>query len=325
MAIKAMLIGGGPIGLIHGRNFADHPDCELAAVCDMSPEKLDALKEAFPGLPTFSSIDELLAGCDAELALMITNETLRVPPCIQLLEAGRHVFTEKPLHSRRDQFNLDDEDGRVAWTLIDAARRSGRRFGIDYNYHYFEHFVRLHDAVVSGRLGRPRLVWARAHFNCWSHVIDQILWNMGRPEWVQVLGDPSKPNWTRLIHMKWADGAEGELGGSLDWGFDDGPLKIMICGDKAYATACGLDGLYTLRETGSWPCKELERWTGQAAYEASFAKMADGVVRALAAGEPMPVDDRAAWDEQVFEAAVYRSAKTGQRIVLDMIDTELRS
>lgn len=325
MAIKAMLIGGGGMGIMHGKNFAAHPDCELLAVCDMDSDRLDVLKQEFPGLPAYASVDELLANCDAELAVMITNETLRVPPCVQLLQSGRHVFTEKPLHSRVNQFNLDDEDGKAAWTVIDAARKSGKQFGIDYNYHYFEHFKKLHDAFADGKIGAPKLVWARAHFNCWSHVIDQILWSMGRPESVQVLGDCGKENWTRLIHMKWANGAEGELGGSLDWGFDDGPLKIMICGDKAYGTALGLDGFYTLREAGSWPCTEIERWEGQGAYNDSFVHMADAVIKAMSAGEKMPVDEQAAWDEQVFEAAVYRSAKTSTSVSLDAVDEELRS
>jgi len=323
MAIKAMLIGGGPVGLIHGKNFASNPDCSLAAVCDMNPERMKLLQKEFPGVPAYDSIDKLLAHCDAELALMITNETLRVPPCVRLLEAGRHVFTEKPLHSRKNQFNLDDEDGKVAWRVIAAARKSGKRFGINYNYHFFPHFVKLHGAVTSGQLGTPRLVWARAHFNCWSHLIDQILWNMGRPEWVHTLGDCSKEDWTRLIHMKWSNGAEGTLGGSLDWGFDDGPLKLMICGDEAYATALGLDGFYTLRVRNSWPCKEIERWEGTGAYDESFKHHADAVVKAMVEGKPMPVDEQAAWNEQVFEAAVYRSAKTGRKVVLDQIDAEL--
>ena len=34
MAIKAMLIGGGGMGIMHGKNFAAHPDCELTAVCE---------------------------------------------------------------------------------------------------------------------------------------------------------------------------------------------------------------------------------------------------------------------------------------------------
>ena len=325
MAIKAMLIGGGGMGVMHGKNFAAHPDCELLAVCDMNAERLAVLQKEFPGLPAYASIDELLANCDAELAVMITNETLRVPPCVQLLEAGRHVFTEKPLHSRKNQFNIDDEDGKAGWQVIDAARKSGKCFGIDYNYHYFEHFAKLNQALVGGQIGTPTLVWARAHFNCWSHVIDQILWNMGRPEWVYTIGDCAKENWTRLIHMKWSNGAEGELGGSLAWGYDDGPLKIILCGDKAYGTALGLEGFYTLRKAGSWPCEELERWEGKGAYNDSFVHMADAVIKAMQAGEPMPVDEQAAWDEQVFEGAVYRSAKTGQRVVLDEIDEELRS
>ena len=66
------------------------------------------------------------------------------------------------------------------------------KFGIDFNYRFMTHFRKLHDDVAEGRLGEIRMVRARAHFNCWSHVIDQILWSMGLPEWVSVMGDPSE-------------------------------------------------------------------------------------------------------------------------------------
>jgi gluconate kinase len=58
---------------------------------------------------------------------------------------------------------------------------------------------------------------------------------------------------------------------------------------------------------------------------AGFKQHAGAVIKAMLEGRPMPVDDQAAWNEQVLEAAVYRSAKTGKRVVLDEIDKELRS
>jgi len=91
----------------------------------------------------------------------------------------------------------------------------------------------LHEDVAEGRLGEIQFVRARAHFACWSHVIDQVLWTMGMPEWVSVLGDPNKPGgWHRLIHMKWANGVDGELTGADSWGWYEDPLSVMVVGDK---------------------------------------------------------------------------------------------
>jgi hypothetical protein len=45
--------------------------------------------------------------------------------------------------------------------------------------------------------------------------------------------------------------------------------------------------------------------------------MADGVIKAMQAGKAFPADGEAAWNELLFEAAVYRSAvNDGERVML---------
>ena len=318
--VRCALVSGRGMGLKHGTNFQGNPNAQLLAVCEMDPDLLAKAKEQL-GVPGYASIDELLANCDAELVLLIVNETRRIPPLRQLLAAGRHVFTEKPLCGLEGQFRVREEDAAIAAPAIRAWRDSGLKFGINYNYRFFRHFRKLHDAAVEGSLGEIRMVRARAHFNCWSHVIDQILWTMGRPEWVSVLGDPAEQGgWTRMIRMKWANGVLGQLDGSNLWGYDDHPLRIMIVGDKSCAEARGLDGWYRRSKGNSWPTAVEELWEveeGVQEYGESFGRMANAVVEALEAGQAFPADGEAAWDELVFEAAVHRSAlHDGERVCL---------
>jgi len=295
------------MGLKHGRNFHNHPDAEVIAVCDMDPQKLDLLEREF-NVPGYPSIEELLADCNPDLVLLIVNETRRVRPLRQLLAAGQNVFTEKPLCGLEGQYRVREEDAVIAAPAIKEWRGSGVKFGIDFNYRFMEHFRRLHEDVTQGVLGRIRMVRARAHFNCWSHVIDQILWSMGLPEKLSAIGNPREPGpWPRMIQMKWADGTIGSLDGTNLWSI---PLEIMIIGEKGYAEAKGLVGWYRRYKPGwgggaevSWEAKpdepEMER---------SFVRMADGVIKAMLADKPMPADGNAAWNELLFEAAVHRSA-----------------
>lgn len=318
--IKCALISGRGMGLRHGGNCHKHPDAEVVAVCEMDPELLAAAQKQF-GVPGYASIDELLANSDAELMLLIVNETRRVAPLRQLLAAGRNVFTEKPLCGLEGQFRVREEDAAIAAPAIKEWRESGLRFGIDYNYRFFRHFVKLHEDAVQGRLGEIKMVRARAHFNCWSHVIDQILWTMGTPEWVSVIGDPNEPGgWQRIISMKWASGAVGTLTGSNTWGYDDHPLRVMIVGDKSYGEARGLDGWYRRCQADAWGQKVEELWEvekGVKEYAESFGRMDDGVIKAMLADEPFPADGEAAWNELLFEAAVHRSAlNDGERVLL---------
>ena len=153
--IKCALISGRGMGLMHGGNFHNHPDAEVVSVCDMDPELLAKAEEQF-GAPGYSSIEELLANCDAELVLLIVNETRRIPPLRQLLEAGRNVFTEKPLCGLQGQHRVREPDLGIAAPAIATWRDSNLKFGIDFNYRFMHHFRKLHDDVAEGRLGEIR-------------------------------------------------------------------------------------------------------------------------------------------------------------------------
>lgn len=323
--VKCALISGKGMGLRHGKNFHSHPDAKVMAVCEMDPKLLENAKKEF-NVPGYASIPELLAHCDAELMLLIVNETRRIPPLRQLLAAGRNVFTEKPLCGLKGQYQLQESDAAVAAPAIADWRKSGLKFGINYNYRYFTHFRKLHDDAVDGRLGEIRMVRARAHFNCWSHVIDQILWTMGLPEWVSCLGKPSEVNWQRMIHIRWPNGVNGALDGAMGWGYDDHPLRIMICGTKAYGEARGLDGWYRRCKADAWAQQVEEFWQIEGPrkeYESSFARMADGVIQAMKDDKPFPADGNAAWNELLFEAAVHRSAmRDGERVRLADVEAD---
>jgi len=307
--VKCALISGAGMGMMHGKNFNDHPDAEVVAVCEMNPDLLAKAKAEF-GVPGYSSIEELLENCDAELMLLIVNETRRIPPLRQLIAAGRNVFTEKPLCGLEGQDRVREEDTALAAPAIKEWRESSVKFGIDYNYRFFRHFKMLHEDALNGKFGNIKVVRARAHYACWSHIIDQILWTMGLPEWVSVMGDPNaKGGWERMIHMKWANGAIGSLDGGEMWGWDDDPLRVMIVGDKAYGEAKGLGGLYRRRKAYNSEIEEIwEVEEGRQEYGESFARMADGVIKAMIADKPFPADGEAAWNEALFEAAVHRSA-----------------
>lgn len=324
--IKCALISGKPMGMKHGQNFHKHADAKVVAVCDMDPALLEKAKKEL-GVPGYATLDELLAKCDAELMLLITNETRRIPPLQQLLAAGRNVFTEKPLCGMEGQYRVREEDAAIAWPAIKAWRASKLKFGINYNYRFFVHFRKLHEDAVGGKLGEIKMVRARAHFNCWSHVIDQILWTMGLPEWVSCLGDPSEAGgWQRMIHMRWSNGVNGALDGSNRWGYDDHPLRIMICGTKALGEARGLDGWYRRCKADAWKQEAEELWEVKATqqeYNDSFARMADGVIQAMKKKEAFPADGNAAWNELLFEAAVHRSAlRGGERVRLADVEAD---
>ena len=119
----------------------------------------------------------------------------------------------------------------------------------------------------------------------------------------------------------------GSLDGSNTWGYDDHPLRVMIVGEERYAEARGLDGWYCRRKAYNSEVEELwEVEEGIQEYPESFARMADGVVKAMMADTPFPADGQAVWNELLFEAAVHRSAMNdGERVLLADIEKSAMS
>ncbi|MFU8781320.1 MAG: Gfo/Idh/MocA family protein, partial [Kiritimatiellia bacterium] len=96
---RLAIVGYGGMGSLHGRYLRNKPvpGCRLAAVCDIRPERLEAGKKDFgDDMPTYASIDELIAAKAADAVLIATPHYAHPPLAIQAFEAGLHVLTEKP-------------------------------------------------------------------------------------------------------------------------------------------------------------------------------------------------------------------------------------
>jgi len=112
---------------------------------------------------------------------------------VAALEAGKHVFCEKPM-----AITVEGCD-----RMLDAARRSGKRLMVGFNMRYMNIFRVMKDAVDSGRIGEIKAVWVRHfvgyggdwYYHDWhasrrnttslllqkaSHDLDMIHWITGR-------------------------------------------------------------------------------------------------------------------------------------------------
>ncbi|MFQ3669989.1 MAG: Gfo/Idh/MocA family oxidoreductase [Verrucomicrobiia bacterium] len=67
------------------------------AVVEVDPARLAVATTDFPGIETYSSIDELLKNSTANLVTIITPHNSHAPLALKVLRAGRHVVCEKPL------------------------------------------------------------------------------------------------------------------------------------------------------------------------------------------------------------------------------------
>lgn len=95
--IKVAVIGCGSVSTQYFPHISRCPYVEIAACCDIRPERARQAAARY-GIPHwYTDIDELLNGAPFDLMLTLTDMQVHGLLNRKALEAGRHVWSEKPL------------------------------------------------------------------------------------------------------------------------------------------------------------------------------------------------------------------------------------
>lgn len=112
------IIGAGVISKQYLDNLTSFPDIKVAAIGDLF-EDAAAARAAEYGVPVHGGVDAVLGNPDVEIVINLTIPAAHVEVASQALNAGKHVWSEKP-------FSLDRESGLG---LLKAADAAGLRLG----------------------------------------------------------------------------------------------------------------------------------------------------------------------------------------------------
>lgn len=95
--VRIGVVGLGYWGPNLARNLADLPQYELAALCDLRPDLLDQVGRRYPGIRRTTSVDDVFADDTIDAVVVATPVSTHYDLAKGALEAGKHVFVEKPL------------------------------------------------------------------------------------------------------------------------------------------------------------------------------------------------------------------------------------
>src|SRR5262245_18864488 len=115
------IIGPGGMGMNHVRSLVQRADVEIAYVCDVDKKRLaDAAKAVEEGSKkapkAVGDMRTVLDDKKVDAVLIATPDHWHAPASILALDAGKHVYVEKPCcHNIRE--------GRL---MADAVKRSGK-------------------------------------------------------------------------------------------------------------------------------------------------------------------------------------------------------
>ena len=101
--IRVAVVGVGYWGPNLVRNLAESPVFEVAHLCDLRPEALEAIARRYPSIPCTTQFEEILRDGDVDAVAIATPVSTHHALAMSALEAGKHAFVEKPLAASSDQ------------------------------------------------------------------------------------------------------------------------------------------------------------------------------------------------------------------------------
>jgi predicted dehydrogenase len=143
--IRIGCIGVGQIGKHHLENYSNIEDAEIVAIADVDEAELQRVAELYNVPHAYTDFRELLKRDDIDAVDVCLHNNLHRPVTVAALEAGKHVYCEKPIAGSY----LD------AQVMYDTAKGLGLKLSIQLRF-LFDNEVKAARALVDhGMLGKP--------------------------------------------------------------------------------------------------------------------------------------------------------------------------
>lgn len=138
--VRLGFVGAGYMGqLAHLANFTTFEHCEVVALAERRPLLARKVAEYYRIPTVYESHQDLCNDPDIDAVAEITSDDLHAPVAIDLMNARKHVFLEKPMAT-----NVED-----ARAMAQAAQQNGVKLVIGYMKRY-DPGVELAKQIIDG-------------------------------------------------------------------------------------------------------------------------------------------------------------------------------
>ncbi|ERM80699.1 hypothetical protein P872_21400 [Rhodonellum psychrophilum GCM71 = DSM 17998] len=177
--VRIAIIGLGGMGLSHLNWFANLPEAEVVALCDVDSNRAkDALKKLNKIHPdnkavTYTDFRHILDRPDIDAITIATPDHWHAQIAILAFQSGKDVYGEKPL-------SYSFKEGQM---MLDALEEQDRIFQLGTQIHAGDNYHRVAEIIQSGELGKIKSV---------------RLWKTGEPPIIKKLNFQTPPkslNW----------------------------------------------------------------------------------------------------------------------------------
>ncbi len=149
--LKIGIIGAGRIGKVHLESISYHvKNAEVTAMADpFMNEETKALIESFGVKKIYKDYKEILSDPEVDAVLVCSSTDTHAPISIEAINAGKHVFCEKPLANTVDKI-LEIADALKAHPEI--------KFQVGFNRRFDHNFAAIRKAYDEGKIGDAQLL-----------------------------------------------------------------------------------------------------------------------------------------------------------------------
>jgi predicted dehydrogenase len=166
---RVAVVGLGYWGPNLVRNLHEITSAEAVAVCDLREDQLETIKRRYPALRTTTRFADVLDDPDIDAVAIATPVSTHAELANAALEAGKHVFVEKPLAASSAE----------AEAMIALAARQGLVLMPGHTFLYSPPVNMIRDLVTAGDLGDIYFV-STSRVNLGLHQPDvSVAWDLG--------------------------------------------------------------------------------------------------------------------------------------------------
>jgi myo-inositol 2-dehydrogenase/D-chiro-inositol 1-dehydrogenase len=143
-------VGLGRLGKVHAENIAYNVrNAELVAACSIVEEELVHARENLGIANTYLNYEDMLKNETLDAVFICSSSGLHCTQIQQALEAGFHVFSEKPMGITVDE---------VRQTAEAVAQHPDQTFMLGFMRRYDDNYVYAKEKIDRGEIGRPFMI-----------------------------------------------------------------------------------------------------------------------------------------------------------------------
>ena len=330
--IRLAVIGTGAISqVVHVPILAEREDVDLVALADTDAAKADTIARRFD-IAEVIEVEAALSREDLDGVVLCTPNQTHEEMALEALEAGKHVFVERPIAT----------SAAGAARVTAAAKAAGTCLSVGLPHRFRPEVAALRSFVAGGELGELyavrgswlarcvpllRTTWRQnkavsgggAMIDLGVPALDLCLWIVGYPAIRSVscmvhFGDYEVEDAATLMFE-----SEGGVTFSIDVS-----NRLFAGEDRYYARVMGMEGsgsfppLEVYKQLGGRPLEVTPRQPrprgGEDPYTNAYRRLIDQFVRGVA-GRSDPVPEEQVALMRLIEAA-YESAEAGHAVAL---------